>query len=80
MKAASHAGAGAVAVLKGHGDTVRALALAGGRRTLVSGASDRALKLWDLTDQGLGAILEGCKIEVLHLDYCYGLLLFSSSW
>jgi len=45
------AGASAVAVLKGHGDTVRALALAGGRRTLVSGASDRALKLWDLGQQ-----------------------------
>lgn len=45
------AGTGAVATLKGHGDTVRALALAGGRRTLVSGASDRALKLWDLGQQ-----------------------------
>ena len=47
---------GCVAALKGHGDTVRALAFdgeagTGDRKVLVSGASDRTLKVWDLGQQ-----------------------------
>ena len=53
--------------LEGHTDSVSSIRISDDGKTVVSGASDRTVRVWNLTSGSAGGILEGHKSFVFHV-------------
>ncbi len=66
--------------LKGHTDSVNAVAFSPDRTTLASGSSDGTVKLWDVARRELLATLEGHSYPVMAVAFSRDGSLASGSW
>lgn len=67
-------------VLRGHTDSVNTVAFSPDRKTLASGSSDGAVKLWDVSRRELIATLTGHAYPVMGVAFSRDGTLASGSW